>query len=446
MPTNSNWEQYKDLVSLIDIHRIISTIEQLGAITDTPGNGVTRLAYSPLYVEAKNVLADLMADAGLEVTVSPIGNTFGRLAPEDCQSPVILTGSHIDTVVYGGQFDGVVGVACAIEVLRALRQIKDELLYPLEVVDFAMEESARFGSVYGFGSYVMTGGVVDKKILLLQDSQGITLADAVQEVSMHAYRSSFTDDHHLTNVERALSYIEQSRRKPEEIKAYVELHVEQGQELEECGIPVGIVTGAATPTRFLIELIGQQNHSGTTPMHKRKNALCAAAEVVLAVDELCNQEAGNETVGAITRLVVEPNVVNVVPGRSVLSLDLRGTSRESKQRVAKALYQGIDSICSKRGIEANIQVLVDEPPIMFSPSVAKTIEVSCMKLGISSRRMPSRAGHDACHLTKLVEEVGMIFVPSKGGISHNPAEWTDGEDIYRGAQVLLYTLLQLAMK
>ena len=446
IPANSNWEQFRDLVNLIDIHRIMSMIERLGSMSDSPGNGVTRLAYSPLYIEAKNLLADAMVDAGLDVAVSPIGNTFGRLTLKNRQQPVILVGSHIDLVVHAGQFDGIVGVVCALEVLRVLYKIRDKLVYPIEMVDFVMEESSRFGADYGFGSYVMAGGTVETKALLLQDSQEITLADAIQEVKQLTYYPKRTDNTQRSNLERALCYIEESRRPPKEIKAYVELHIEQGQELEELGIPIGVVTGAATPTRLQIELIGQQNHSGTTPMHKRKNALCAAAEVVLAVDELCNREAENETVGAITKLVVEPNVVNIVPGRTVLSLDLRGTSEESKQRVLKELYRVIDGNCSRRGIESNIRILVDETPIKFSQTIVSTIEAACKTLNIPSRRMPSHAGHDACHITKLVDEVGMIFVPSKDGISHSPSEWTGAEDIRQGTQVLLLTLLQLAME
>jgi hydantoinase/carbamoylase family amidase len=440
------WTRYTDLVNMIDKDRLMSTIELFGSMSDTPGNGVTRLAYSPLYIKAKNVLADLMVDSGLEVTVSPIGNTFGRLAPDHCQNPSVLAGSHIDSVVHGGQFDGVVGIACALEVLCVLQQIRNHLIYPIEIVDFAMEESSRFGAPYGFGSYIMAGGDVDRKTLLLQDSERLTLADAIQGVKELSYHHGHIDDDHITCLEKAISYVERSRRPSREIKAYVELHVEQGQELEEYSVPIGVVTRAAAPTRLLIELIGQQNHSGTTPMHKRKNALCAAAEVVLAVDEFCQQAAENETVGAITKLIVEPNVVNVIPGRTLLTLDLRGTNQESKQQVVQSLRFEIDRICSKRGIHTDIQVLVDEKPIIFSEAIGNAIETSCLTLNIPSRRMPSRAGHDACHVANFVKEVGMIFVPSKDGISHSPLEWTNPEDIYRGAQVLLLTLLQLAIE
>ena len=147
---NSSWKQYKDLARLIDIHRIMNMIERLGSMNDLPGNGVTRLAYSPLYIEAKNVLADAMVDAGLDVTVSPIGNTFGRLSVKSRQQPAILVGSHIDLVIHAGRFDGIVGVVCALEVLRVLYEIKDMLVYPIEMVDFVMEESSRFGADYGF--------------------------------------------------------------------------------------------------------------------------------------------------------------------------------------------------------------------------------------------------------------------------------------------------------
>jgi hydantoinase/carbamoylase family amidase len=286
--------------------------------------------------------------------------------------------------------------------------------------------------------------VVDEKMLLLQDSEGITLLDAMQEIEKLSFYPKQTHD--MEHKERVTWCIQNSRRYAEDIKAYVELHVEQGQDLEEYGIPVGVVTGAATPTRVLIDLLGQQNHSGTTPMHKRKNALCAASEVILAVDDLCHQEAENETVGAITKLIVEPNSVNVIPGRCTITLDLRSTSQESKQRVVKLLRQEIDTICIKRGVVAIVKVLVDETPIGFSQSIIGAVEKSCKILEIPYRLMPSRAGHDACHMTRLIKEVGMIFVPSKDGISHSPLEWTDAQDIHYGAKVLLCTLLQLAME
>ncbi len=230
---HNTWVQYMDLVNLIDKDRIMSAIERFGSLSDLPGNGVTRLAYSPLYIEAKKILADMMVGAGLEVSVSPIGNTFGRLEPDHCQNPAVLTGSHIDSVVNGGRFDGVVGVVCALEVLRILQRIRDALTYPIEMVDFAMEESSRFGAPYGFGSYVMAGGIVDKKILLLQDSEGVMLADAIQAANELTYFPRNVDGNHTTNLDKALNAIEESRRQSQEIKAYVELHVEQGQELEE---------------------------------------------------------------------------------------------------------------------------------------------------------------------------------------------------------------------
>src|SRR5207248_3313990 len=153
---HNTWARHTQLVSLIDKGRIMDTIERFGTMTASPGNGVTRLAYSPLDIEAKNILADMMVESGLEVRVSPIGNTFARLAPDHCDNPVVLTGSHIDSVVHGGRFDGVIGVVCALEVLRVLQQIRNDLTYPIEMVDFAMEESSRFGATYGFGSYGMT--------------------------------------------------------------------------------------------------------------------------------------------------------------------------------------------------------------------------------------------------------------------------------------------------
>lgn len=443
--TGTALSRYKQLADSIDKERIVKSLDHLAKISDPAfGNtGVTRLAYSDTDIKGKTYITQLMTEAGLKVRVSSIGNIFGRLEGTKCDDAAVLSGSHTDSVINGGHFDGIVGVVCAIEALRVLQQVKDELIHPLEVIDFAMEESSRFG-VGLFGSKVFTGEKIAENTLLLQDSQGVSLAQAIQKMQSLPYCQTDGKVASGSDLQKATNAVEQSRAQIEKIHAYVELHVEQAAFLEEVGRKIGIVSGAAMPTRWAIEITGEQAHSGTTPMERRKNALVTASEFILLVDQLCKKESAYGTVGAITKLTVEPNAMNTVPGKCSMFLDLRSTDKESKDRVKTRLLEKLAEICQHNQVTYTYKVISEDDPKSFSAEIMSVSKKMCEMLEVPYLELPSRAGHDACNMSNRIKEVGMIFVPSKGGVSHHHAEWTEIDDIVLGTKILLLTLLELA--
>jgi hydantoinase/carbamoylase family amidase len=428
--------RYLKLADLIEKKRIITTLDQLAEFSDhiSGSTGVTRLAYSDADLKGKAYIANLMKEAGLDVQVSRVGNIFGRLKGSRCDDKVVMTGSHTDTVHDGGRFDGIVGVVSAIEALRVLAQVKEELVHPIEAVDWAMEEAARFGNCH-FGSKVFMGEAIDESTLCLKDRQGITLAEAMQKANQLDQGDALSASTKAVN---------QSRGNVQKVKAYIELHIEQSGELEEQNLTVGVVKAAAGPTRWAIEIVGKQAHSGSTPMNRRHNALLAAAQFVLAVEQVCQAESVHGTVGTVTKLTVEPNSPPVVPGKCSLFLDFRSTDAASKKRVKAFLEKELQNISAQCKVDSNHQIIMNEEPTLFSPKIMEAIKQSCAALRTPHLILPSRAGHDACTVARKLKDVGMIFVPSRGGVSHHPEEWTDPDHIVSGAKVLLLTLLQLA--
>jgi N-carbamoyl-L-amino-acid hydrolase len=445
MPTNSiTTSHYERLASQIDRNRIAKSLDDLAKISDPAYGtaGVTRLCYSEFDLKGKNYVAQLMKEASLSVEVSPIGNTFGRLTGPNCDDKVVMTGSHTDSVIGGGHFDGIVGVVCGIEALRVMNQVKDDLVHPVEVIDFTGEESSRFGlSVIGSKVFM---GEMKTDSLLLKDNDGTSLGQALQNVqSLQHYKGEKST---IWESQSAIRAVEASRGDANKIQAYVELHVEQAGFLEENAMTIGIVSGAAMPTRWAFEVIGEQAHSGTTPMERRKNALVAASEFILHVDQICKHEAQHGTVGAVTRLTVEPNVMNTVPGKCSFFLDLRSTDKTSKDRTKALLLQKMIEICDRYGVSYSYKVIGEDDPKTFSADIMALSKMVCDALAIPYMVLPSRAGHDACTISNHIKEVGMIFVPSRGGISHHHDEWSDIDDIVLGTKILLLTLFELASR
>jgi hydantoinase/carbamoylase family amidase len=435
---------YEKLARQIDKVRIAKSLQDLSEISDPAygSTGVTRLCYSDADLKGKKYVAELMTEAGLSVAVSPIGNTFGRLNGAGCDERVVMTGSHTDSVINGGHFDGIVGVVCAIEALRVLNSVKDQLVHPIEVVDWMGEEASRFGlSMIGSKAFL---GELKPESLLLKDNQDTSLAQALKSVeSLEHFKGPKTSQ---WNEQSAQEAMRNSRGETSKIHSYVELHVEQAGFLEESAVPIGIVSGAAMPTRWAFDVVGEQAHSGTTPMERRKNALVAASEFVLLVDQVCKSESEHGTVGAVTRLTVEPNVMNTVPGQCSFFLDLRSTSKESKDRVKGLLLEKMSEICKRHGVSYSYKVIGEDDPKTFSTDIMTMSKWVCDTLGTPYMVLPSRAGHDACTMSNHIKEVGMIFVPSKGGVSHHHEEWSDIDDIVLGTKILLLTLFELATR
>lgn len=429
------------LLNQIDGERINHQIEALAQIGKTESSGVTRLAFSREDFEARKLLMGWMDEAGLEVKRDPVGNIFGTVRRIHSQVPFIACGSHIDTVINAGKYDGIVGTIAGIECARVINA-HPNLGIPLQVICFAMEESARFGAGYGFGSRALTGEPITDAEFKACDKEGTTLVRAISNLSVWENGNNQERDE-VSLLTQAHALVYESHRDLSNVSTFVELHIEQGPLLESEGIPIGIVSDIAAPTRFQVTFHGVQNHSGTTPMNMRHDALAAAAEAILAVERIANEEADQGIVGTVGVIRAEPGSINAIPGRVELGVDIRGIDATVKRTAVEELSGEIYRIGERRAVRVEIEVLADEQPVAMSSRIVETIEAVCSDLGVKALRMHSGAGHDAARMAR-VTETAMIFIPSMNGVSHSPAEYTSPQDISLGARVLLGTILFLS--
>jgi len=411
----------------INKERLLHDLNAVSRIGIGDHGSVTRLVFSIKELRSRQLLIHLMTQAGLKIHIDRIGNIFGRWNGANPKAPAVLAGSHLDTVVQGGKFDGPVGVVGALEVVRTLKENKFPLPCPVEVVCFVGEESSRFG-FSTLGSSLVAGVVHTKDLANAVDAHGTKLEDILS--SMGIYRDN------LSSI----------KRDPASVKAYLELHIEQGPILEAKNKKIGVVTSIAAPTRFKVVYTGQADHSGTTPMEMRKDALVAAAHLIGYVEEIASQYSRMEqgrVVGTVGAMKIEPGVINAIPGKAELSVDIRSISAEAKTHVAGLVRERAQEIAAQREIAVEILPIREEEPVPLDESLLPLIREICEQKGIDYEVMPSGAGHDAMQMAKITR-AGMIFVPSKRGISHSPLEWTDPEDICLGAQVLLETVVRVA--
>jgi len=410
-------------MGIIGTTKLLERLVTLNRIGETVEGGVTRLGFSEEEEAAVRLCESWMRELGLSVRRDSAGNLFGRKEGRR-PGPAVLTGSHVDSVPNGGKYDGVVGVLCALEAVGQFmaRDIATE--YPLEVVVFRCEESSRFGAAT-LGSRAVAGSLTLEDLHRLRDGKGVTLAQAMTALGLDPRR------------------IGEARRGPDTVRAFVEVHVEQNTVLETAGCPIGIVTHIAAPTRFRVRVSGEAAHSGATPMDRRRDALAAAAEIVLAVEQAAKEEAAHGTVGTVGVLTVKPGAMNVVPGDAELGIDVRSIDGESKARAVRRILAAMEDIAARRGVKITPELLVEEEPVTLSPWVQAGIEWGAQKAGLAFMRLVSPAGHDAMHMARIAP-TGMVFLPSRDGASHNPLEYTDIEDVAAGAEVLFWTLYQLA--
>jgi len=407
----------------VNIERIKKDIEELNKFNQTPEKGCTRFSYTPEDRLARNYLIAEMQKIGLEVIIDPIGNIRGRLAGSNPSAPAVLVGSHLDTVRNGGKFDGVLGVVCGLEVLRIIQENSILLNNPLELVIFAEEEGCRFG-VSMIGSKAMTGKLRLEDLKSLKDEEGNSLYDVAKAFGLEPDR------------------VEDCVIKPEQIKAMLELHVEQGAVLDIEGIPVGIVKAIAGFERYIIELEGTSNHAGATPMQYRRDPLVAAAKVIGSIDELVKVKANPTTVCTVGKILCEPNMPNVIPQKIIFTIDVRDVAEDGINIVVQEVKKKIEEVANEKSVRYNMKPLVKVPGVALSASIIKIIEESAMERKISYKLMNSGAGHDASIMAE-VTDVGMIFVPSVGGRSHAPEEDTKYSDIELGCNLFLDTILKL---
>ena len=403
----------------IDLGRLRRDIEALAAIGQDPSGGISRPAWSPAHEEARAWLVGRMRDAGLTARVDLAGNILGRLGEA---TPVVMTGSHIDTVPRGGPLDGALGVLAGLECLRTVKEAGLLLARGLEVAAFTDEE----GRFYGFfGSRALTGSLDRGLAACLTDPMGLPLPEAMRRAGFDLARAP------------------EARREAAELAAYVELHIEQGPWLESEDLPIGVVEGIVGIRRFRLTFVGQPDHAGTTPMDRRRDAFLTAAEYATKSRALVVRGGLGRAVTTIGVVEVRPGVPNIVPERAVLLQELRDPDPTVLERLASRTLQTARRVARARGLILEVEHLMRAEPVRMSPRIQTVIEAAASELGLATRRMPSGAGHDA-QVLAAVTEAGMVFVPSQGGRSHRPDEWTDWPALERGANVLLATLLRLA--
>ncbi|MCC5464920.1 Zn-dependent hydrolase [Pelosinus baikalensis] len=401
---------------------VMNEIEKIAHFGKGP-RGITRLAFTETAVEAQKYVISLMEQVGLTITIDQIGNIIGRLEGKDDSLPAVVTGSHLDTVPEGGKYDGVIGV---IGGLVAISRLKDKggLTHPLELIIFACEESSRFGFAT-VGSKAMVGLANVPQWSKAKDQEGVSFAEVIAK-------------QHL-DIER----IGEAVRRAEEIKAFVELHIEQGRVLEKEQKTIGIVEAIAAPTRLKIRVEGVAAHSGSTPMEERRDALVSASMIVLAIHEIGAEQSKYGTVTTVGMLNVYPGAINVIPGVVEMWVDIRGVNHESIIECLQDIKDAISTIAEGQEIGVSIMLLSAEKPVNMNKDIMSLIKKVCVEKKVPHQVIHSRTGHDALNLSHLAP-AGMIFVPSQNGVSHNGEEHTAIDEIMSGIDVLTETLFQLA--
>ncbi|GMA51405.1 Zn-dependent hydrolase [Alicyclobacillus contaminans] len=406
---------------MVNQERLWQRLMTLAEIGRQPDGGITRLSFSPEERAAKDTVRRWMEEAGLSVREDAVGNLIGRRSGQQNDGPVVLTGSHLDSVYNGGNFDGPLGVLAALEAVQCMQETGVETALPVEVVAFTDEEGARFR----FGMIGSRGlaGTLTADHLEAVDANGVRIRDAMTAVGLNP------DD------------IGQAARSSGSVAAYVEVHIEQGTVLERANLPVGVVSGIAGPLWLKFSLRGQAGHAGTTAMDARRDALVGAAAIIQEIEAACRQEV--HTVGTVGQLTVEPGGVNIIPGQVEFTLDLRDVDAAVRTRVEQRIRTVAARICADRQLDLSIAVLQDIAPVRCDERIQAAIRTACAQVGLSPLTVVSGAGHDGMQLQHLCP-IGMIFVRSKDGVSHHPAEWSSPEDCAAGAEVLYHTLLQLS--
>jgi beta-ureidopropionase / N-carbamoyl-L-amino-acid hydrolase len=398
----------------VDGQRILKHLQALAEFGKNPQGGVSRIAYSDADRQGREYAMQLMRDAGLQVSIDPAGNIVGSRPGSDPSLKPLLIGSHIDSVLQGGNYDGDVGSLSAIEVAQVLNENGIKLRHTLQVMIFQNEEG---GTV---GSHILAAGA-DDKLLNLRSQSGKTIREGISFIGGD------------------LNKLAQAQRQPGSIAGYFELHIEQGAILEREKINIGVVEGIVGILHSDVTIEGFANHAGTTPMDQRHDALLSAARFIDRVNHVVTSISGRQ-VGTVGWIKVEPGAYNVIPGKVVLGLELRDLDEKKIDDMFIRIRTESAGVGALNGTRFSFTEPVLSHPALTDKSFQQLIDATAKRLGLTTRLMPSGAGHDAQEIARL-GPAGMIFIPSVGGISHSPKEFSRPEDIENGANVLLQTVL-----
>lgn len=402
-------------------NELIGLIDLLSEYGQDSEGGITRLLYTKEWIDAQNALMEILKEKNFTPYFDDIGNQFGRIEGSIYKNETILTGSHIDTVVNGGKYDGQFGIIGGIIAIEYLNKKYGQPLRNIEVVAIAEEEGSRFPFTF-WGSKNIVSKIGEEQVRGLKDNKDIGFVEAMEEAGFN-----FKNGH---SPER------------KDIRAFIELHIEQGGVLEKEKKTIGIVNHIVGQRRFTVEVMGEANHSGTTPMGYRKDALYITSKLIQEIIDAA-KEYGDPLVTTVGSLEVTPNTVNVVPGECVFSLDVRHVKKKVLEEFTDDIYRMIKRTKNKMDININTNMYMDSEPAIMDPNLVSIIHEQCKNKNRSYKMMHSGAGHDAQIFAEHIP-TALIFVPSHKGVSHNPAEFTETKDLVEGIKVLIEILHDLA--
>ncbi|ODS49842.1 MAG: allantoate deiminase [Halanaerobium sp. 4-GBenrich] len=407
---------------LTKVERIKNDIENLSQFNVTPGQGLTRFSLTEEDRGARNYLKNELQKLNVDIYEDAAGSLVARREGTDKEAPVVMIGSHFDSVKNGGNFDGPAGVIMALEILRVMDENDIKTKYPIEFVAMIEEEGGRFGGGV-FGSRAMTGQVDYQELLDFKDDDGISMAEAFEKFGFDPKK------------------IKEAERDPKKLKAFIELHIEQGPVLENEAKDVGIVDFIVGINQIRVKVAGRADHAGTTPMDMRKDALSSAAEVISEIKNFA-LEAGSGTVATVGNLDVKPGAANIVPAEVEFSVDIRSKDLNCIKNVRAQIDQALSDIEAKYAVDYSVKEMLMVEPVELSTEIFNIFKKESKKLDLNDKEMISGAGHDAM-IMAAITDVGLIFVPSKDGRSHTPEEWTDYEDLQKGIELVYHTVLKV---
>lgn len=404
----------------VSADRLEKDIEEINRFNSTPDHGISRSTFTEEYIGAINYILKEIEKIGADVRIMRGGNLRARLKGTDNNAPAVMIGSHIDTVFKGGMFDGIVGTVTSLEVLRTISENKIPHKNPIDFVIFVEEDGSRFLSVL-LGSRIWAGKIKDEDLSKILDKDGISYFEAMTKSGLVPQDESILDG--------------------KKIKAMIEPHIEQSRVLESRSIPIGIVEAIAGIKQLEVTIEGISNHAGATPMNLRNDSLCGAAEIILNSEKLASQNG--TSVATVGHVEVSPGKNNIIPGKVILTLDIRDRDDVTLNEITNRIINSIGPTCNNRGLIYSIKQVSYTKPVLLSKRVVEVLENSAKKQGIDTLKMVSGAVHDSSVVADLAN-VGMIFVPSKDGRSHCPEEYTDLKYIEIAANILLESVLELS--